>query len=157
MKKYKVKLIYKASVEVEFIAESQEEAIEKAENTEFALNQLCLERNASEIISEEESESLQDIIGKAENIIKKAEEEDVDFHVKYWPSVSIKNFDFFERDEIVESKLIETFYFDNDYEEIGFHVEGLEADFCLSELSEADQLIVCNSIISNAKSNGIEC
>ena len=151
MKKFVIHYNYYATVDVTVLANSKEEAIEKADQIEFDNNDFELDFESREAFDKGDVPDLQDLTTKASNIIKDYKS-DEPFKVLYCPTVTTRSWDGekFEK----QHNTVEDFYWD---EEKGLMMdvgEGFEVG--LTELSDIEQLEVCQVIINAAPSNGIE-
>lgn len=151
MKKFVIHYNYYATVDVTVLANSKEEAIEKADQIEFDNNDFELDFESREAFDEGDVPDLQDLITKASNIIKDYKS-DEPFKVLYYPTVTTRSWDGEKFEN--QHNTVEDFYWD---EEKGLMMdvgEGFEVG--LTELSDIEQLEVCQVIINAAPSNGIE-
>ena len=153
MKKFTVHYNYYATADVEVLANSQEEAIKKADQVEIPNEEFDLEYDNREITHEEDVPDLPNLIEEAEKIIKKAYDEDITFRLDPWPRVHME---FWNGERIGTSyELTENVYWNPDDDEIGFTLSG-GADAILSEFPEVEQLTICQSIIAQAEANNIK-
>lgn len=151
MKKFVIHYNYYATVDVTVLANSKEEAIEKADQFEFDNNDFELDFESREAFDEGDVPDLQDLTTKASNIIKDYKS-DEPFKVLYYPTVTTRSWDGEKFEN--QHNTVEDFYWD---EEKGLMMdvgEGFEVG--LTELSDIEQLEVCQVIINAAHSNGIE-
>lgn len=153
MRKYVIHYNYFATADVTVLANSEEEAIKKAEQIEIPNDEFYLEYDNKEVCESEEVPDLQELIDKAETIIRKFDEgagKDDFYKVPCYPTITTLCWD---GDKLNQRKnVVENFYYDKgimlDMGE-GFDVE-------LAELTDIDLLNVCQVIIDSAQANGVE-
>ena len=155
MKKYIIHYNYYATADVTVLANSKEEAIEKADQIEIANDEFDLEYDNREAFELEDVPELQEVIDKATAIIKQfnegAGQEDF-YSVPCYPNVTTY---YWNGDEMAKNKnAVEDFYYDPKKGLMMDVGEGFEVE--LSELSDVEQLNVCQVIIDSAQANGIE-
>ena len=115
MKKFVIHYNYYATADVTVLANSKEEAIEKADQIEIPNDEFSLEYDNREAFELEEVPELQEVIDKATAIIKKFNEgaghEDF-YSVPCYPTVTTYCWN---GDEMVKNKnAVEDFYNDSD-------------------------------------------
>lgn len=145
MKKYTIIHNLTATVSIEVLAETQEEAFEKAAKNNIDPRDYDFELDNAEIGDEEEIPDLQEIIAKAEAIIKKADEEDDEITLFPWPLVTVESWDGSKME--YHHQRMSLLYWDYEVNEIGFNTEESAGDFYLSELPEIEQYELCKAII----------
>lgn len=153
MRKYVIHYNYFATADVTVLANSEEEAIKKAEQIEIPNDEFYLEYDNKEVCESEEVPDLQELIDKADAIIRKFDEgagKDDFYKVPCYPTITTLCWD---GDKLNQRKnVVENFYYDKgimlDMGE-GFDVE-------LAELTDIDLLNVCQVIIDSAQANGVE-
>ena len=155
MKKFVIHYNYYATADVIVLANSKEEAIEKADQIEIPNDEFDLEYDNREAFELEDVPELEEVIDKATAIIKKfnegAGQEDF-YNVPCYPTVTTYCWN---GDEMVKNKnAVEDFYYDPDKGLMMDVGEGFKLE--LSELSDVEQLNVCQVIINAAQENGIE-
>ena len=155
MKKFVIHYNYYATADVTVLANSEEEAIKKADQIEIPNEEFCLEYDNREAFELEDVPELQEVIDKATAIIKKfnegAGQEDF-YNVPRYPTITTYCWN---GDEMVKKKnTVEDFYYDSDEGLMMDVGEGFEVE--LSELSDVEILDVCQVIIKAAPNNGIE-
>lgn len=155
MKKFVIHYNYYATADVTVLANSKEEAIEKADQIEIPNDEFDLEYDNREAFELEDVPELEEVIDKATAIIKKfnegAGQEDF-YNVPCYPTVTTYCWN---GDEMVKNKnAVEDFYYDPDKGLMMDVGEGFEVE--LSELSDVEILDVCQVIINSAQVNGIE-
>ena len=155
MKKFVIHYNYYATADVTVLANSKEEAIEKADQIEIPNDEFSLEYDNREAFELEDVPELQEVIDKATAIIKKfnegAGQEDF-YSVPCYPTITTQ---VWNGDEYIKHKnIVEDFYYDFDKGLMMDVGEGFEVE--LSELSDVEQLNVCQVIIDAAPNNGIE-
>lgn len=149
MKKFTIIHNLTATVSIEVIAETREEAFKKAAHNNIDPRDYDFELDNAEIGHEEEIPDLKDLITKAEAIVKAADEEDDHIILNPWPIVTTESWNGNKMEN--HKQLMSLLYWDYDSDEIGFNTEESGGDFCLSELPEIEQFEICNAII---KQNG---
>lgn len=145
MKKYTVIHNFTATVSIEVLAETQEEAFEKASKNNIDPRDYEFELDSAEIGHEEKVPDLQELIAKAEVIIKKADQEDDTIILNPWPVVTTESWDGTQM--LYHKQLMYQLYWDYESDEIGFNTEESAGDFYLSELLEIEQYNLCQQII----------
>lgn len=155
MKKFVIHYNYYTTADVTVLANSKEEAIEKADQIEISNDEFSLEYDNREAFELEDVPELQEVIDKATAIIKKfnegAGQEDF-YNVPCYPTVTTYCWN---GDEMVKKKnIVEDFYYDPEKGLMMDVGEGFEVE--LSELSDIEQLNVCLVIIDAAPNNDIE-
>lgn len=153
MKKFTVIHNFTATASIEVLAETREEAFEKARQNELDLADYDFELDSAEIGHEEDIPTLSTLIEKAEAIIKKANEEDVCFVINPWPRVTTELWTGYNMEH--RQELTENVYWNAEDDEIGFTLDG-GAEAILSEFPEIEQFNICQSIIAQAELNGIK-
>ena len=155
MKKFVIHYNYFATADVTVLANSKEEAIEKADQIELSNDEFDLQFDTREVYGSEDVPDLKEIIDKAEEIIRKFDEgagKDDFYSVPCYPTVTTYCWN---GDEMAKNKnTVEDFYYDSDKGLMMDVGEGFEVE--MSELSDVEQLNVCQVIIDAAKDNGIE-
>ena len=155
MQKFIIHYNYFATADVTVLANSKEEAIEKADQIELSNDEFDLQFDTREVYGSGDVPDLKEIIDKAEEIIRKFDEgagqEDF-YNVPCYPTVTTYCWN---GDEMVKNKnTVEDFYYDSDKGLVMDVGESFEVE--MSELSDVEQLNVCQVIIDAAKDNGIE-
>ena len=155
MKKFIIHYNYYATADVTVLANSKEEAIEKADQIEIDNDDFNFEFDTREVYDYEDVPELQEVIDKATAIIKQFNEgagrEDF-YSVPCYPTITTL---VWNGDEYIKHKnTVEDFYYDSDKGLMMDVGEGFEVE--LSELSDVEQLNVCQVIINAAQENGIE-
>ena len=151
MKKYIVHYNYYAGTDVVVLANSKEEAIEKADQIDLYNEDFELEFENREIVDSKDIPDLQETIDKASTIIKEYKNDDA-FKVPYYPTITTQSWD--GNNYLRQRNVIEDFYWEPERGLMMDVGEGFEV--ALSELSETEQLEVCQVIIEAASLNGIE-
>lgn len=150
MKKYTIIHNLTASVSIEVLAETQEEAFEKAAKNNIDPRDYDFELDNAEIGDEEEIPNLRDLIEQAESIVKAADEEDETILLSPWPIVTTESWDGSKME--YHKQLMYQLYWDYESDEIGFNTEESAGDFCLGELPEIEQYNLCQQIIKTKES-----
>lgn len=145
MKKFTIIHNLTATVAIEVLAETREEAFEKASKNNIDPRDYEFELDSAEIGHEEEVPDLQELIAKAEAIIKKADEEDDEITLFPWPLVSVESWDGTKME--YHHQRMYQLYWDYEADEIGFNTEESAGDNCLGELPEIEQFEICKAII----------
>lgn len=154
MKKFTIIHNFTAVASIEVIAETREEAFEKAKENDLELSAYNFELDSAEIGREEDIPDLQELINKASEVIKRYGEEEHDsfFSVPIYPTITTESWN---GDEFIKQRnIVEDFYYDSDKGLMMYIGEGFEVE--LDELPEIEQLNVCQVIIDAAQANGIE-
>lgn len=149
MRKFTIIHNLTATVAIEVLAETREEAFKKASKNNIDPRDYDFELDSAEIGHEEEVPDLQGLIEKAEAIIKKADEEDDEITLFPWPLVTVESWDGSKME--YHHQRMSLLYWDYEVNEIGFNTEESSGDFYLSELPEIEQFEICNSIGASAK------
>ena len=154
MKKFIIHYNYYATADVTLLANSKEEAIEKADQIEIDNDDFDFEFDTREVYDYEDVPDLQEVIDKATAIIKKfnegAGQEDF-YSVPCYPTITTQ---VWNGDEFIKQRnIVEDFYYDSDKGLMMYVGEGFEVE--LDELPEIEQLEVCELIIREASNNGI--
>ena len=153
MKKFTIIHNFTAVASIEVIAETREEAFEKAKENDLELSDYSFELDSAEIGREEDIPDLQELISKASEVIKRYGEEGHDgfFSVPTYPTITTQSWN---GDEFIKHhNIVEDFYYDSDKGLMMYVGEGFEVE--LDELPEIEQLEVCELIIREASNNGI--
>ena len=153
MKKFTIIHNFTAVASIEVIAETREEAFEKAKENDLELSAYNFELDSAEIGREEDIPDLQELINKASEVIKRYGEEEHDsfFSVPTYPTITTESWN---GDEFIKHhNIVEDFYYDSDKGLMMYIGEGFEVE--LDELPEIEQLNVCQVIIDAAQANGI--
>lgn len=155
MKKFIIHYNYYATADVTVLANSKEEAIEKADQIEIDNDDFDFEFDTREVYDYEDVPDLQEVIDKATAIIKKfnegAGQEDF-YSVPCYPTITTQ---VWNGDEFIKQRnIVEDFYWDSEKGLMMDVGEGFEVEF--DELPEIEQLNVCQVIIDAAQANGIE-
>lgn len=149
MKKYTIIHNLTATVAIEVLAETREEAFEKASKNNIDPRDYDFELDNAEIGNEEEVPNLQELIEQAEAIIKKSDEDVDEIALFPWPLVTVESWDGSKME--YQHQRMSLLYWDYEANEIGFNTEESSGDFYLGELPEIEQFDICNAII---KQNG---
>lgn len=153
MKKFTIIHNFTAVTSIEVLAETREEAFQKARENDLELSDYSFELDSAEIGREEEVPDLKELINKASEVIKRYGEKEHKgfFSVPIYPTITTQTWN---GDEFIKHhNIVEDFCWDS---EKGLMInvgEGLEVE--LDELPEIEQLEVCELIIREASSNGI--
>ena len=153
MKKFTIIHNFTAAASIEVLAETREEAFEKARENDLELSDYNFELDSAEIGREEDVPDLQELINKASEVIKRYEEEGNNscFSVPTYPTITTQSWN---GDEFIKQRnIVEDFYYDSDKGLMMYVGEGFEVE--LDELPEIEQLEVCELIIREASNNGI--
>ena len=141
MKKYTIRCSFLAEADVEVLANSEDEARQKARNTEIPIENYHFEPDTETVEDEEEIQDLSDMIREVTTIVKQKEElvpeECPSIHLELW------NGDDWE----TKRKKVNAVFWDNVDEQIGIELND-ESDVLLDELTEIEQYEVCKSIIN---------
>lgn len=141
MKKYTIRCSFLAEADVAVLANSEDEARQKARNTDIPFENYHFEPDTEIVEDEEEIQDLSDMIREATTIIKQKEELVPDdcpcIHLELW------NGDDWE----TKRKKVSAVFWDNEEEKIGIELNN-ESDMLLDELTEIEQYEVCKSIIN---------
>lgn len=153
MKKFTIIHNFTAVASIEVLAETREEAFQKARENDLELSDYDFELDSAEIGREEDMPDLQELINKASEIIKSYGEEEYDsfFSVPTYPTITTESWN---GDEFIKQRnIVEDFYWDSEKGLMMDVGEGFEVE--LDELPEIEQLEVCELIIREASNNGI--
>ena len=141
MKKYTIRCSFLAEADVDVLANSEDEARQKARNTEIPIENYHFEPDTETVEDEEEIQDLSDMIREVTTIIKQKEElvpeECPSIHLELW------NGDDWE----TKRKKVNAVFWDNVDEHIGIELND-ESDVLLDELTEIEQYEVCKSVIN---------
>ena len=154
MKKFTIIHNFTAVASIEVLAETREEAFQKARENDLELSDYDFELDSAEIGREEDMPDLQELINKASEIIKRYGEEEHDsfFSVPTYPTITTESWN---GDEFIKQRnIVEDFYYDSDKGLMMDVGEGFEVE--LDELPEIEQLNVCQVILDAAQANVIE-
>lgn len=154
MKKYTIIHNFTAVASIEVLAETREEAFEKARQNELDLADYDFELDSAEIGKEEDVPELSKLIEQAEAVIKLYDERQHNdcYSVSCYPTITTLSWN---GDEYIRHKnIVEDFYYDSDKGLMMNVGEGFEVE--LAELTDIEQLNVCQVIIDAAPNNGIE-
>ena len=153
MKKFTIIHNFTAVASIGVLAETREEAFQKARENDLELSDYDFELDSAEIGREEDMPDLQELINKASEIIKRYGEEEYDsfFSVPTYPTITTESWN---GDEFIKQRnIVEDFYWDSEKGLMMDVGEGFEVE--LDELPEIEQLEVCELIIREASNNGI--
>ena len=153
MKKFTIIHNFTAVASIGVLAETREEAFQKARENDLELSDYDFELDSAEIGREEDMPDLQELINKASEIIKRYGEEEHDsfFSVPTYPTITTESWN---GDEFIKQRnIVEDFYWDSEKGLMMDVGEGFEVE--LDELPEIEQLEVCELIIREASNNGI--
>ena len=154
MKKFTIIHNFTAVASIEVLAETREEAFQKARENDLELSDYDFELDSAEIGREEDMPDLQELINKASEVIKRYGEEEHDsfFSVPTYPTITTESWN--GNEFIKQRNIVEDFYWDSEKGLMMDVGEGFEVEF--DELPEIEQLNVAQIIIDAAKDNGIE-
>ena len=154
MKKFTIIHNFTAVASIEVLAETREEAFQKARENDLELSDYDFELDSAEIGREEDMPDLQELINKASEVIKRYGEEEHDsfFSVPTYPTITTESWN--GNDFIKQRNIVEDFYWDSEKGLMMDVGEGFEVE--LDELPEIEQLNVAQIIIDAAQANGIE-
>lgn len=146
MKKFTIIHNFTAVASIEVLAETREEAFEKARQNDIDPSDYEFELDSAEIGHEEDVEDLQHLIEKAEDIIREADNEDKEIKLDPWPTVTTEwwNGNYME----YRHQTITHIFWDYDRNEIGFQTDDSAADYGLSEIPDIEQHNLCTQIIN---------
>ena len=153
MKKFTIIHNFTAVASIEVLAETREEAFQKARENDLELSDYDFELDSAEIGREEDMPDLQELINKASEVIKRYGEEEhySFFSVPTYPTITTESWN---GDEFIKQRnIVEDFYWDSEKGLMMDVGEGFEVE--LDELPEIEQLEVCELIIREASNNGI--
>ena len=153
MKKFTIIHNFTAVASIEVLAETREEAFQKARENDLELSDYDFELDSAEIGREEDMPDLQELINKASEVIKRYGEEEHDsfFSVPTYPTITTESWN--GNEFIKQRNIVEDFYWDSEKGLMMDVGEGFEVE--LDELPEIEQLNVAQIIIDAAKDNGI--
>ena len=154
MKKFTIIHNFTAVASIEVLAETREEAFQKARENDLELSDYDFELDSAEIGREEDMPDLQELINKASEVIKRYGEEEHDsfFSVPTYPTITTESWN---GDEFIKQRnIVEDFYWDSEKGLMMDVGEGFEVE--LDELPEIEQLNLCQVIIDAAQANGVE-
>lgn len=159
MKKYSVNVHYDAIIEVDVLADSEEEAIRLAENiaSDMPRDRMWIQNgpeNSCVTESVELEMSFEDAKNKAVEIMKKADEEDVYFDLDETFTISGKIWD--GDDYLSVSCCSNACSWDNLAETVLMNCGNDYEEMDIDELPDALQYDIFLCIIKSAASNGIE-
>ena len=141
MKKYTIRYSFFAEADVDVLANSEDEARQKARNTEIPFDNYHFEPDMEKVEDVEEIPDLSDMIREATTIIKQKEElvpDDCPYiHIDLWSG----------DDWETKRKKVSAVFWDNVDEQIGIELND-ESDVLLDELTEIEQYEVSKSIIN---------
>jgi len=152
MKRYVINYSFYASAEVVVLANSREEALQKGREVNIPKDDIDLEPDTETITEEKEVPELHDLIREAEAILQEADKRNITFTLDPWLPATILSWN--GKDMQPSTELIESIFYDNDREEIGFETDHW-SETTISELPETQQYDICMAIIEQAKDNGI--
>ena len=154
MKKFTIIHNFTAVASIEVLAETREEAFQKARENDLELSDYDFELDSAEIGREEDMPDLQELINKASEIIKRYGEEEHDsfFSVPTYPTITTESWN--GNEFIKQRNIVEDFYWDSEKGLMMDMGEGFEVE--LDELPEIEQLNVCQVILDATQANGIE-
>ena len=142
MKKYTIRYSFFAEADVEVLANSEDEARQKARNTEIPIENYHFEPDTETVEDEEEIQDLSDMIREVTTIVKQKEElvpeECPSIHLELW------NGDDWE----TKRKEICSIFWNNEEGQIRMELND-ESDVLLDDLTEIEQYEVCKSIINS--------
>lgn len=154
MKKFTIIQNFTAVASIEVLAETREEAFQKARENDLELSDYDFELDSAEIGREEDMPDFQEFINKASEIIKRYGEEEHDsfFSVPTYPTITTESWN---GDEFIKQRnIVEDFYWDLEKGLMMDVGEGFDVE--LAELTDIEQLNVCQIIIDAAQANGVE-
>ena len=154
MKKFIIIHNFTAVASIEVLAETREEAFQKARENDLELSDYSFELDSAEIGREEDIPDPKELISKASEVIKRYGEEEHDnfFSVPTYPTITTESWN---GDEFIKHhNIVEDFCWDSEKGLMMDVGEGFEVE--LDELPEIEQLNVCQVIIDAAQANGVE-
>lgn len=143
MKKYTIIHNLTATVSIEVLAETREEAFEKASQNNIDPRDYDFELDSAEIGHEEAVPDLKSLIKEAEDILKQSDSIELD----PWPTITVLVWNG-ERTEPIR-EIIENIYWDSVREEIGFETDRC-SELTISDIPEIEQLELCEAIIEQS-------
>lgn len=147
MKKYTILFCFDACMSVEVLAESEEEAKDKARAIPVNKEQLEIEQNEETIVEAVAVPDLKAVISQAEAIVQRLGNVALD----PWPTITAESWNGSEMEHKQET--IESIYWNEDRDEIGFNTGESAADYGLSEVPEIEQYFICQAIIKKGGHN----
>ena len=153
MKKFTIIQNFTAVTSIEVLAETREEAFQKARENDLELSDYSFELDSAEIGREEDVPDLKELISKASEVIKRYGEKEHEgfFSVPIYPTITTESWN--GEEFIKHHSIVEDFYWDSEKGLMMDVGEGFEVE--LDELPEIEQLEVCELIIREASNNGI--
>lgn len=149
MNKYTIHINSDASTDVEVLAKTKEEALEKAKKTEIKMKGFDVVPNEIFITDEKKLQEIDEMKKKAESILKAAEALCLDIKLDPWPFLTVKVWNGYEMKE--RKELLELIYWDEDRDEIGLETERCP-EITLSDLPLIEQYMICDAILKDVKS-----
>lgn len=140
MKRYYIHYNYYATADVPVLAETEEEALQKAREVHLDLEDYDFTLNEESIIDEEEVPDIKSLIKEAENILKQSDS----IELNPWPTVTILVWNGEYMEPIRET--IENIYWDEEREEIGFETDRC-SELTISDIPDIEQIELCQTII----------
>lgn len=153
MKKFTIIHNFTATASIDVLAETREEAFAKAAKNELELTDYDFELDSAEIGHEEDVPDLSTLIEQAETIMKKADEQSIDFMLYPWSRVTTEVWNGTNMEH--RHELTENVYWNEEDDEIGFTLDG-GSEAILSEFPEIEQLEICQKIIAQAEANNVK-
>lgn len=150
MKRYTIDHCYNVKTTVEVLAESEEEAKQKASVINLKIEDAYnIHLNEQEITESEEIGNLNEMIKEAGRIIREYKGEDP-FEVESYPTITSTIWGGYDMEDVED--LVEDFYWDDVHEELGMIVND-NVEVLISELDEMEQYEVAKLIIESAERN----
>lgn len=153
MKKYTIIHNFTAVASIDVLAETREEAFAKARQNDLELTDYDFDLDSAEIGHEEDVPDLSTLIEQAETIMKKADEQGIDFMLYPWSRVTTEVWNGTNMEH--RHELTENVYWNEEDDEIGFTLDG-GAEAILSEFPEIEQYEICQKIIAQAEANKVQ-
>lgn len=150
MKRYTINHCYDVKTTVVVLADSEEEAKQKASVINLKIEDAYnIHLNEQEITESEEIGDLNEMIKEAGRIIREYKGEDP-FEVESYPTITSTIWGGYDMEEVED--LVEDFYWDEEHEELGMIVND-NVEVLISELDEMEQYEVAKLIIESAERN----
>lgn len=144
MNKYRFHFNYYATADVEILANSIEEAIDKVDKITVPNEEFHYTLNERSVIEQTEVPDLSALIKQAEDILKANDA----FQLDPWPFATLQIWN--GEDTVGRTEPIESIYWDEELEEIGFETEHWSG-YSILDLPEIQQLNICLAIIKQAE------
>lgn len=148
MNRYTIHFNCYATTDIDVLAETEEEALQKAKNMEISPERFDFVPNECSVTAEKALSNFEELKIKAENIARAADVLGCEIKLNPWPIITIQVWNGNGMDEKKET--LDSVFWDEERDEIGLETDTA-AEITLSDLPLIEQYELCESIVKFQK------